>query len=229
MRPLTIASQAISFCTFSSLPNTPTSTLLSLDSDMASSAHCHLTQMTELWITYHQASRAHKQVTAQLIDVGDAARFFDLEDVLDHVFEQGFVDPKWRSVVWWEDCTCVRLKACSSVQDLLARGAGSTPETALRIVIGVWFFYFFSHVEWQVDPIIKTQWMSPWPSGCTTNMYTVDTLTPRPSASASICRTSSVSAWLTSRIISLPRDISHARRAPSFPGNASAVRMSKNA
>jgi hypothetical protein len=109
---------------------------------MASSAHCHLTQTTELWITYHQASRAHKQVTAQLIDVSDVARFFDLEDVLDHVFEQGFVDPKWRSVVWWENSTCVRLKACSSVQDLLARGAGSTPETALRIIIGVWFYFF---------------------------------------------------------------------------------------
>jgi hypothetical protein len=107
---------------------------------MVTSANCHLTGTpTELWITYHQASRAHKQVTAQLIDVSDAVRFFDLEDVLDHVFEEGFVDPKWRSVVWWEESAgpSVRLKASSSLQDLLARGAGNTPETALRLVIGL--------------------------------------------------------------------------------------------
>jgi len=54
---------------------------------MASSALCPQTQTTELWITYHQASRAHKQVTAQLLDVSDFVRLFDLEDVLDHIFE----------------------------------------------------------------------------------------------------------------------------------------------
>ncbi len=79
----------------------------------------------------------HKQVTTQLIDISDAAHLFDLEDVLDHVFEQGFVDPKLRSIVGWEDCTSVRLKAGSTVQDLLVRGAGCTPETALRLIIGV--------------------------------------------------------------------------------------------
>lgn len=109
---------------------------------MASSALCPQIQTTELWITYHQASRAHKQVTAQLLDVSDAAHLFDLEDVLDHVFEQGFVDPKWRSVVWWEDRTSLRLKAGTTVQDLLTRGAGSGPETALRLIIGVWFILF---------------------------------------------------------------------------------------
>jgi hypothetical protein len=92
----------------------------------------------ELWITSHQTSRTHKQVTAQLIDISDNPRVFDLEDVLDRVFEQGFVDPKWRSVVWWEDCNCVRLKASHTVEDLLAQGAGSRPETALRLIIGAW-------------------------------------------------------------------------------------------
>lgn len=91
----------------------------------------------ELWITYHQASRSHEQVTAQLIDVGDETRLIDLEDVLDHIIERGIVDSKWRCVIWWEDCTSVRLKACTTVQDLLAHGAGSTPETALRLIIGV--------------------------------------------------------------------------------------------
>ena len=152
-RPLTIAPSVISFSSLSSLPDTPTSTIFSFDLDMASSAHCpqvncpqvHCPQVqaTDLWITYHQASRAHKQVTAQLVDVSDAVHLFDLEDVLDHVFEQGFVDPKWRSVTWWEDNTIVRLKASSTVQDLLARGAGSTPETALRLIIGERFRFFF--------------------------------------------------------------------------------------
>lgn len=104
---------------------------------MAPSPLCPQIQTTELWITYHQASRAQKQVTAQLLDVSDVAHLFDLEDVLDHVFDQGFVDAKWRSVTWWEDCTSVRLKAGTTVQDLFARGAGSTPETALRLIIGV--------------------------------------------------------------------------------------------
>ena len=110
---------------------------------MTSSVHCPQTQKTELWITYHQASRAHKQATAQLVDVSDAANLFDLEDILDYVFEKGFVDAKWRSVIWWEDLTCVRLKASTTVQDLLARGAGSTSETALRLIIGMSLLLFF--------------------------------------------------------------------------------------
>jgi hypothetical protein len=81
----------------------------------------------------------NEQVTAQLIDVSDAAHLFDLEDDLEYIFEQGFVDPKLCSVVWWEDCTSVRLMASSTVQDLLVRGAGSTPETALRLIIGLYF------------------------------------------------------------------------------------------
>ena len=110
---------------------------------VAASAHC---ASSELWITYHQASRARKQVTAQLVDVSDAALLFDLEDVLDHIFQQGFVDPKWRSVAWWEECTSARLKASHTIQELLARGAGSSPASALRLVIGTMrrlFPFFF--------------------------------------------------------------------------------------
>ncbi|KAI0297770.1 hypothetical protein BC826DRAFT_967680 [Russula brevipes] len=103
---------------------------------MAGSTHCpqvHVpgcpqVQGPELWITYHQASRTHKPVTAQLIDISNAAHLFDLEDVLDHVFQQGFVDAKWRSVSYWEDCTSLRLKATTTVQDLLA----AVPEAAPR-------------------------------------------------------------------------------------------------
>lgn len=103
---------------------------------MAASPLCPQVQGSELWITYHQASRSHKQVTAQLVDVSDAAQLFDLEDVLEYVFQQGFVDPQWRSVTWWEDSTAARLKTSSTVPDLLARGAGSTPETALHLIVG---------------------------------------------------------------------------------------------
>jgi hypothetical protein len=116
------------------------------------STHCTQTETSELWITYNQASRMHEQVTTQLIDVGDAVHLFDLEDVLDHVFEQGFVDPKLRSVVWWEDCTSVRLEGSSTIQDVLACGAGSTPETALRLVIGL---YSFSMIAWWIYKNIK--------------------------------------------------------------------------
>jgi hypothetical protein len=84
----------------------------------------------------------HRQVTAQLIDVSDAAQLFDLEDVLEHIFQQGFVDPKWRSVAWWEECTSARLNASHAVQELLARGLGSTPASALRLVIGTWQIFY---------------------------------------------------------------------------------------
>jgi len=95
----------------------------------------------ELWITYHQASRAQKLVTAQLIEIGDGTQLFDLEDVLDHIFQQGFVDPKWRSVVWLEDRDSVRLKTSHTVKDLLVHGAGTTPESALRLVICMFVFF----------------------------------------------------------------------------------------
>ncbi|KAN0129517.1 hypothetical protein V8E53_012699 [Lactarius tabidus] len=112
---------------------------------MATRLHCG----SELWITYHQASRKHKQTTAQLIDVGERSQLFDLEDVLDHVFQQDFVDPKWRSVVRWEDCGGARLKASDTVHDLLARGAGSTPASALRLIIAdtptaLWVHYEYT-------------------------------------------------------------------------------------
>ena len=82
----------------------------------------------------------NEQVTAQLIDVSDAAHLFDLEDVLDHVFEQGFVDPKLRSVVWWEDCTSVRLKGKSTVQDLLRARCWKHPRNC--VTTHHWFVFF---------------------------------------------------------------------------------------
>ncbi|KAI9464964.1 hypothetical protein BJY52DRAFT_1424805 [Lactarius psammicola] len=103
---------------------------------------------SELWITYHQASRKYKQVTAQLIDLGQGSQLFDLEDVLDHIFQQDFVDTKWRSVVWWEDCTGARLKASDTMHDLLARGAGATPCTALRLIVADTLTALWVHYEY---------------------------------------------------------------------------------
>ena len=83
-------------------------------------------------------------MTAQVIDVSDAAHLFD------HIFQQGFVDPKWRSVAWWEECTSARLKASHTVQELLPRGAGNSPATALRLVIGTMMRAFLVS-EWCID------------------------------------------------------------------------------
>lgn len=105
----------------------------------------------------------HRQVTAQLIDVSDAAQLFDLEDVLDHIFQQGFVDPKWRSVVWWEECTSMRLKATHAVQELLARGVGNTPASALRLVIGK--AVSFSPVEYVKANTVNDRLYSGHPCG----------------------------------------------------------------
>lgn len=137
-QPFIIDSLVITFSTLS-LSDSLTTTVLSLDMDMACSTQCAKTQTPELWITYLQGSRMHEHATTQLIDGSDVAHLFDLEDVLDHVLKQEFADPISRSVVWWEDCTSVPLKASSIVQDLLVRGAGSTPETALRLIIGLYF------------------------------------------------------------------------------------------
>jgi len=79
-----------------------------------------------------------RQVTAQLIDVSDATQLFDLENVLDYIFQQAFVDPKRRSVAWWEECTSVCFKGSHAVQELLVRRR-KHPLVALRLIIGTWF------------------------------------------------------------------------------------------
>ncbi|KAH8979238.1 hypothetical protein EDB92DRAFT_417763 [Lactarius akahatsu] len=136
---------------------------------MPAAAHEHCG--SELWITYHQVSRAQRPVTAQLIDIGDGTQLHDLEDVLDHVFLQGFVDPKWRSVAWWEECTSVRLKASHVVQELLARGIGSTPTSALRLVIAdipaaVWVHYEYAHCTRHHTATQRIRLDAPHMKGC---------------------------------------------------------------
>ena len=164
----TIAS-SLSSHSLSSLSSTLSA--FGLDDDMTLPSHCvpsPCDSTSDLWITYHQASRSQRAVTAQLVDVTD---MLDLEDVLDHIFQQGFVDPKWRSVSWWEEGASTRLKASHSVQDLLTRGIGNTPATALRLIIGMCQCpFFFPGNRADSEDVQRTLLL---PFGCTMNTYTV--------------------------------------------------------
>lgn len=93
--------------------------------------------MTELWLTYHQASRAQHAPTSQLVELDTKTqKLQDLEDVLDHIFRQGFLDAKLRPVAWWEKASGERVKSSAAVAELLQQGVGKCQETAMRLVIG---------------------------------------------------------------------------------------------
>jgi hypothetical protein len=108
---------------------------------------------TELWLTYHMVSRVctGKPTTAQLIELEfQNNKLVDLEDVLDHVFRQGFVDPKHRPSTWWEKKDGNKVKGSQSVEDLLKQGVGRCQDTALKLVIedvppAIWFSYVYLH------------------------------------------------------------------------------------
>lgn len=92
---------------------------------------------TEIWLTYHQTSRASRPSTAQLIDLAcHSHKLTDLEDVLDYIFAEGFVEPKYRPVSYWERNNGEKIKNALGVEELLSQGIGRTEETALRLVIG---------------------------------------------------------------------------------------------
>jgi hypothetical protein len=112
--------------------NTPTNRILHKHHQSLSGQFAFRVSCCCLWCSSQPPARDHAFVFPRRPCPPPLAHsIFHLKDVLDHVFEQGFVDPKLCSVVWWEDCTSVRLEASSTVQDLLVCGAGSTPETAL--------------------------------------------------------------------------------------------------
>lgn len=91
----------------------------------------------ELWLTYHQVSRCNRPATAQLIELEfQNHRLLDLEDVLDHLFRQGFIEAKYRSVSFWENHEGHRVSSGHLVEELLKNGAGKCPQTAIRLVIG---------------------------------------------------------------------------------------------
>lgn len=95
--------------------------------------------MTELWLTYHQASRASLAPTSQLVELGvQKQKLHDLEDVLEYIFQQGFLDPQLRPVSWWEKCDGEKVKGSICVDELLQQGVGKCEQTAMRLVIGAY-------------------------------------------------------------------------------------------
>ncbi|KAH7905451.1 hypothetical protein BJ138DRAFT_1164755 [Hygrophoropsis aurantiaca] len=105
---------------------------------------------TELWLTYHQVSRCDKPATAQLIELEfQNQKLQDLEDVLEHLFRQGFVEARHRSVSWWERSDGQKVHGSHTVEELLKLGFGKCPQSALRLVIAdcppaVWFSYVYT-------------------------------------------------------------------------------------
>lgn len=93
--------------------------------------------MTELWLAYHQTSRAQHTPTAQLVELDmKKQKLHDLEDVLDYIFQQGFLDPKLRPLSWWEKSCGEKVKGSIGVEELLQQGVGKCEQTAMRLVIG---------------------------------------------------------------------------------------------
>ncbi|KAF9242628.1 hypothetical protein BU15DRAFT_43711 [Melanogaster broomeanus] len=105
----------------------------------------------ELWLTYHQASRCNRPATAQLIELEfQNHRLLDLEDVLEHLFRQGFIEAKHRPVSFWENHEGHRVHSGQLVEEVLKNGVGKCPQSALRLVIAdvlpaVWFGYHYLH------------------------------------------------------------------------------------
>ncbi|EKM51679.1 uncharacterized protein PHACADRAFT_199184 [Phanerochaete carnosa HHB-10118-sp] len=106
--------------------------------------------MTELWLSYHQASRGHQQPTSQLVELDTKAqRLHDLEDVLEYVFQHGFLDHKLRPLSWWEKGDGEKVKNSICVDELLRQGVGRCQQTAMRLVIAdvpsaLWMSYQYT-------------------------------------------------------------------------------------
>lgn len=93
-------------------------------------------------MTYNLVSRvlAGKPSTAHLIELEfQEHKLVDLEDVLDHVFRQGFVEAKHRPSAYWEKKDGQRIKGSQVVEHLLEQGVGKCHESALRLVVGELF------------------------------------------------------------------------------------------
>ncbi|KAF7986974.1 hypothetical protein HWV62_31 [Athelia sp. TMB] len=109
---------------------------------------------TELWLTYNLVSRVSsgKQPTAQLIELDSfqGSKLLDLEDVLEHVFRQGYVEAKYRPATWWERTDGVKVKGHHGVEELLNLGHGKCQDSALKLMIedihpALWFTYVHLH------------------------------------------------------------------------------------
>ena len=83
----------------------------------------------ELWLTCHHVSRCNEPTTAQLIELEfQNHRLLDLEDVLEHLFRQGFIEAKHRPVSFWENHEGHRVSGAQLVEDILKDGAGKCPQ-----------------------------------------------------------------------------------------------------
>jgi len=109
-----------------------------------------MTGTTEFWVTYHFASHHHYDhtPTVQLLELDE--KFSDIEDILDHVFRQGYVEAKFRPFAHWERKDGGHVKPSHSVLDLLEHNVGTTPETALKLVVEdvptcLWISYVYLH------------------------------------------------------------------------------------
>ena len=94
---------------------------------------------SEIWLTYIFASRtiANKQPTTQILELeSQGLKLHDLEDVLEHIFRQGYVEAKHRPSVWWEKHDGVKLKGSHIVEELLEQGVGQCEQTALKLIVG---------------------------------------------------------------------------------------------
>lgn len=110
-----------------------------------------MTTHNELWLTYHQASRCNKPATTQLVELEfQNEKLTDLEDVLEHLFRQGFVEAQHRSLSYWENHNGQRLNPGHVLEELLTEGEGKCPQSALRLIIAdcpphLWFTYVYTH------------------------------------------------------------------------------------
>lgn len=94
---------------------------------------------SEIWLTYVFASRAlaGKEPATQILELEyQGQKLHDLEDMLEHIFRQGYVEAKHRPSVWWEKHDGVKVKGSHVVEELLEQGVGRCEQTALKLVIG---------------------------------------------------------------------------------------------
>ncbi|KAF9449107.1 fruit-body specific gene C [Macrolepiota fuliginosa MF-IS2] len=110
-----------------------------------------MTNSGEFWLAYQFASRGNAAPTSQLIELDyPHQKLIDLEDVLEYVFRQGFVEARHRPVTTWVRKDGAPVRPSDVVDELLKQGVGKCSETAIKLVIEdvptqLWFTYYYVH------------------------------------------------------------------------------------
>src|ERR1700742_487711 len=102
---------------------------------------------TALWFSYVFAHNASAPVIVQRVKLAgseNARKIEMIAHVTNHIFAQGYVEPKYRSVVHWETACGKKVGECVRVEEVLSWGEGVCEEKPLRLVIGKWCFHCFS-------------------------------------------------------------------------------------